>query len=124
MGNYEPVVEALAKGADPAMLCTTCPWDRTCVTPPTTTRREIDAKMAEAQATDEKRLRETSAAGFGIQRSEAGMPVATLMAAVAWGGKDLSAMVCPVFALRLRSSGGRSIADNLKTAMQAWDDAT
>jgi hypothetical protein len=123
VGDYEPVVKALASGADPAMLCQTCPWDRMCVSPPTMTRGDIDAKMAEAQAIDAKKLRESSAAAFGIPRSDAeGMPIATLVTAMTFGNRDLMAMVCPVFALRLRSSGGRGIADNLKTAMQAWDD--
>jgi hypothetical protein len=61
---------------------------------------------------------------FGIQRSDDAMPVATLVTAMTYAGKDLAAQLCPVFALRLRSSGGRRIADSLKDAMQAWDDAT
>lgn len=123
MGNYEPVVKALAEGRDPAMLCTTCPWDRTCVTPPEVTRGDIQAKMAEAAAIDEQRFRETASPGFGIQRDDA-MPVATLVTAMTWGGRDMAATICPVFALRLRSGSGRKIADNLKAGMQAWDDAS
>lgn len=70
------------------------------------------------------RLRESSVPAFGIQRSDDAMPVATLVTAMTYAGKDLAAQLCPVFALRLRSSGGRRIADSLKDAMQAWDDAT
>ena len=52
----------------------------------------------------------------------AGMPVTLLMTAVTLGGRDTAAQICPVFALRLRSSGGRQIADGLKDSMQKWDD--
>lgn len=117
MTNYDAVQKALESGADPAMLCATCPWDRTCVAPPTMTRAEIDAKMAESQAQDEARMKAEQDAG----KSPA-MPVGALMTALVFAGKDTSASICPVFALRLRSSGGRQIADALKASMQGWDD--
>ena len=117
MADYTAVQKALESGAEPAMLCATCPWDRTCVTPPSMTRAEIDAKIAEATAEDDKRLREAQALG-----KDPGMPIGTLMSAVIFGGRDTSASVCPVFALRLRSSGGRQIADEIKARMTGWDD--
>ena len=51
-----------------------------------------------------------------------GMPTGSLLTALMFAGKDTSAQVCPVFALRLRSSGGRKIADTFKGLMQGWDD--
>jgi hypothetical protein len=115
--DYGPVQKALAEGADPAMLCATCPWDRTCLTPPTMTKAEVDAKIAEATDQEDKRLAEARASG-----KDGGFPVGAIMTALIFGGKEQSASICPVFALRLRSSGGRRIADDLKASMQGWDD--
>jgi hypothetical protein len=56
--DYQRVNEALQSGADPAMLCELCPWDRLCVTPPTMTKQEIDAKMNQAKIEDEQIRRE------------------------------------------------------------------
>ena len=50
------------------------------------------------------------------------MPAGSLMTALVYGARDTQSQVCPVFALRLRSSGGRKIADSLRVAMQGWDD--
>ena len=117
MSDYTAVKKALTDGAQPAMLCATCPWDRTCVSPPTMTSAEIDAQMAEAAKQDDQKLTEARATG-----QDPGLPAGTLMTALAYAGKDTSAQVCPVFALRLRSSGGRQIADAMKATMQGWDD--
>lgn len=117
MNDYHAVQKALTGGADPAMLCATCPWDRNCFTPPTVTSAEIETQMAEAAAKDKAEVERARAEG-----RQAGMPVGTLMAALVYGGKDISALVCPVFSLRLRSSRGRNIADTLKGLMQEWDD--
>ncbi len=117
MSDYQAVSKALESGASPAMLCQTCPWDRTCLTPPSMTSAEINAKMQEAAQDEDKKAQEAAAAG-----KSPGMPIGSLMTAVIFAGKDTSAQVCPVFALRLRSSGGRQIADGLKASMQAWDD--
>lgn len=117
MTDYHAVQKALSEGADPAMLCATCPWDRNCLTPPTMTRAEIDAQIAKATAEDEQRLTKARAEG-----KEAGMPVGSLMTALVVGGRDTSAQICPVFAVRLKSSGGRRVADTLKATMQGWDD--
>lgn len=116
MTDYTPVQDALAAGTPPAMMCMTCPWDRNCVTPPTMTTADIDAKMTEAAHLDE--VRRASAEGRLVP------PTGILIAAAIFGGKDTSAQVCPVFALRLRSSGGRNIADGIRESMQAWDDAS
>ncbi len=110
--NYEPVTKALAEGAEPSLLCTTCPWDRNCVTPPSMTRAEIDAKIDEAQRKDDQRDPEKKK-----------MPVGALVTALTLGGRDMSATICPVLALRLRSSDGRAIAEAVKAQMQNWDDS-
>ena len=118
MSDYQNVQKALAKGADPAMLCTTCPWDRYCVTPPTMTKAEIDTKLAEATKDDSEKAAHAKALG-----KDPGMPVGSLMAALVFAGRDTSGQLCPVFALRLRSGSGRMAADLLKNAMQKWDDS-
>ena len=115
--DYQAVQKALSGGADPAMLCATCPWDRNCVTPPTMTSAEIEQHMAEAARKDREKADARLAMGL-----QAEMPAGILLTALAYAGKDLSADVCPVFGLRLRSSGGRKIADMFRSLMQAWDD--
>jgi len=115
--DYQAVQKALSGGADPAMLCATCPWDRNCITPPEMTAADIEARMKEGAAQDEKRAAEARAAGL-----DPGMPAGTLLTALMFAGRDISAYVCPVFSLRLRSSGGRRIADAFKGQMQEWDD--
>jgi hypothetical protein len=117
MTDYTPVQKALSDGVQPSVLCATCPWDRMCISPPTTTRAEIDARMAMAAEQDDRKLAEARAAG-----SDPGLPVGSLLTALTFGGRDTMATVCPVYALRLRSSSGRAIADTTRAAMQAWDD--
>jgi hypothetical protein len=119
MTDYKPVQDALASGADPAMLCTTCPWDRNCITPPSMTSAEVEAKIK--KATDEDMAKAAQARATG--QAEA-MPVGSLLTALTLGGRDTSAQVCPVFALRLKSSGGRQIAESVRSSMQSWDDAS
>ena len=115
--DYQNVQKALTGGADPAMLCTTCPWDRNCITPPEMTAADIEARMQEGAAKDRQLAAEARAAG-----RDPGVPTGTLLTALMFAGRDLSAYVCPVFSLRLRSSGGRKIADTFKAQMQEWDD--
>jgi hypothetical protein len=119
MSDYSAVEIALSQGADPAMLCATCPWDRTCLTPPSMTKSEIDQKIDEFSRKDDEEMAKARAEG-----GQQSMPVATLLGALMFGGKDTAAQICPVFALRLRSSGGRQIADGLKASMQKWDDGS
>lgn len=117
MTDYTAVEKALSDGAQPSMLCATCPWDRTCISPPTMTRAEVEAKIAAAAAQDDAKLAEAKALG-----ADPGLPVSSLLTAITLGGKDTSALICPVYALRLRSGAGRTIADAAKAAMQGWDD--
>jgi hypothetical protein len=108
--DFTAVSKALESGADPSMLCQTCPWDRNCVNPPTMTRAEVDAKCM--PPADTGRISEQEL-------------MKVLLSVAIFDGKDTSAQVCPVFALRLRSSEGRRTVDSLKGHMaSAWDDAT
>lgn len=117
MSDYTAVQKALADGAEPGMLCATCPWDRNYVSPPTMTSAEIEAQIEKAASEDDRRAAEAKLTG-----QEVPLPVGSLMMAIAVGGKDTSGQLCPVFALRLRSGGGRKIADLVQSAMQSWDD--
>ena len=117
MSDFQPVAKALTEGADPAMLCATCPWDRNCVTPPSMTKADVDQQIAQATEQDKRHAEERTAKG-----QEPGMPMGSLLTALMFGGRENTATVCPVFALRLRSSGGRRIADGLKDLMARWDD--
>jgi len=121
VSDYEAVRKALAEGSPAVMLCATCPWDRTCLTPPTMTRAQIDAEMEKAKEKDDIHIAGVRRRGAEPSVQEAAGNV--LMAAVMFGGRDTSASICPVLALRLRSSGGREIADGLKVTMQGWDDS-
>jgi hypothetical protein len=114
--DYQAVQKALVSGTDPAMLCATCPWDRNCFSPPAMTSADVEQQIAEAHAKDEQAAAEARAMGRDV------MPTMTLMTALIYAGKDTAAQVCPVFGLRLRSSGGRKIADAFKALMQEWDD--
>jgi hypothetical protein len=117
MSDYQAVQKALEGGTEPAMLCATCPWDRNCVTPPTMTSAEVEAHITAAAARDEARL--AAATGTG---ASPGLPTATLITMAAYGGRDGAAPCCPVFALRLRTSTGRNLAELVKDSMQKWDD--
>lgn len=118
MSDYRAVQEALAKGTDPAMLCATCPWDRYCVTAPAMTARQVEQHIAEARAKDDADAAEKRARG-----EDAGLPVGSLLTVLAIGGRDLTAQVCPVLSVRLRSSDGRKIADAIKSQMQGWEES-
>lgn len=109
MTDYAKVDEALKSGADPDMLCMTCPWDRFCIRPPTMTSDEIRQRMDDAERKD----RERKQAG-----EQQGMPVGMLLTALTMGGRDRMAEVCPVFALKLRTADGRQIVDTIKSRMQ------
>lgn len=115
MGDYTSVREALAGGADPAGLCATCPWDRNCVNPPAMTSEQVDARISAAIKADQRHAGEARQAG----RSP-GTPVSTLVTLMAVGSRDITGMLCPVFATRLRSPDGRAISDQVKAIMQAF----
>ena len=117
MSDYQAVQKALSGGADPGMLCATCPWDRNCITPPTMTSADIDARVKEGAEMDEQRATQARALG-----RDPGVPTGTLLSALLFAGRDTTADTCPVFTLRLKSSGGRRIADTFKGLMQEWDD--
>jgi hypothetical protein len=117
MNDYPQVQQALATGADPAMLCATCPWDRNCVTPPTMTSGEIEAQLKQAAQEDQQRAAAAAAAG-----QQTGIPHGVLLTMLSVGGRDTMGLLCPVFALRLRSAAGRGMADQVKAIMQGFDD--
>lgn len=112
--SYEAVTKALASGADPAMLCATCPWDRNCVNPPLMTSGEINQQISAAAAKDE--------AAMKADPSKT-MPVGALLSIIAYAGKDTALQACPVLSLRLRSSDGRKLADLIRSAMQSWEES-
>ncbi len=113
MNDYGRVEEALKAGADPAMLCATCPWDRFCITPPEMTAEEVEAKIKEAEEKDRQRDEARLVKG-----ETPGMPVGMLLTAVTLGGRHRQANLCPVFAITLRTSQGKHLVDSLKTQMQ------
>jgi hypothetical protein len=115
--DYTPVTRALAEGADPGMLCETCPWDRLCLQPPAMSKADIDRHVADAERRDE----ENRAAAVRQGRPEP-MPTGTLITALVLAARDQQATMCPVLALRFRSSGGKDIAGQLRAQMQGWDD--
>lgn len=115
MSDYTQVSEALSKGADPAMLCSTCPWDRFCITPPSMTRAEVESSIESFTKKAEVQVEEDpSKAVGGMMRS--------LVATMVYAGRDTQASVCPVFALRMRSSDGRRLVDAVRDTMRSWDD--
>jgi hypothetical protein len=106
---YRAVQEALEHGADPEFLCMTCPWDRSCFTPPLMTTQEVNAKIAEGEATDRANA-----------SREGRMPIAMMVSIMAMSGRDYMGPMCPVFTLRLRGPRGRDLADAMKATMKAW----
>ncbi len=121
MANYAQVQEALQQGMSPALLCSTCPWDRFCITPPEMTKAEIDAKQAEAARTQEEQA--AAAKARGEESNGMGMILGTLMTSMLYVGKDLQATVCPVLTARMRSSEGRAVVDGVRAMMKSWDDS-
>lgn len=113
MNDYQRVAEALKEGAEPSMLCMTCPWDRYCITPPSMTSAEVKTKVGEARRTDAEKAQEARAKG-----QEPGLPAGALMTILALGGRDKQAEICPVMALKLRTADGRGVVDALKEHMQ------
>lgn len=111
MNDYRQVQEALAGGADPAMMCQTCPWTRQCVEPPPMTQQDVEAGVDKMRKTAEEK---------GGQHSFAGV----LIGALAYAGRDTNGPMCPVFVLRLRSSDGRDLADTIKATLQAKAEVT
>lgn len=119
MADYTQVKDALKVGANPREICMTCPWDRFCVTPPAMTAGEVDGKIEEAKLSAEADVKTARAEGreYGM-----GSLVATMVTTMLYAGKDTQADMCPVFALRLRSSEGRVLVDVVRDRMKSWDD--
>lgn len=117
MNDYKQITESLAAGADPAMLCATCPWDRYCITPPSMTAADVEKAVSDARQEDERYAREAELKG-----EKPGIAMGSLMTTLVMSGRDTSASICPVFAMRIRSSAGRGIVDGVKAQMTGWDD--
>lgn len=115
MSGYEQMKKAMQAGTPLELICTACPWDRLCITPPTMSAAEIEQQLRQAERQDAERIQ---APGAKAGR----MPVNTLMTAMLFAGKDTSGQLCPVFAARLRSPEGRGIADAIRTAMQRFGE--
>jgi hypothetical protein len=105
----DPIREALKTGADPHMICATCPWDRTCIKPPAMTTGDVE------EALDPDRIRSETGEGEGFL-------FAAMIKAMTFAGRDTAAPVCPVLVDRLRSSDGKRIADALRELMTSWVD--
>ena len=117
MSNYTAVTQALESGADPSMLCRTCPWTRQCITPPEMTAADVRAKIDEASKDP------TLASGGDKKDNAIGQIMATMFTSALFAGADTKAHVCPVFAMRLREESGRHVADSIRRSMQEWADA-
>lgn len=105
----DPIREALKTGADPHMICATCPWDRTCIRPPAMTTGDVEEALNPDTIWDE--------AGEGE-----GFLLVAMVKAMTFLGRDTDAPVCPVLVDRLRSSDGKRIADALRELMVSWAD--
>lgn len=114
MSNYKGVSDALAEGADPAMLCMTCPWDRLCITPPKMTRQEIEDAKGKSRRDDEIAMEKARIEG----KAGGAFPVGTLLTGLLYAGKDTAADICPVLALRLRTDEGQQIVGLVRTHMK------
>lgn len=109
------VSEALERGAEPEMLCATCPWDRYCITPPSMTKEQIEAEKAKAAEKDAEDAREKRARG---EKPDTGW--GAVMTALIFSGKDSQATICPVLSVRLRCQSGEQIVKGLKEQMRSW----
>lgn len=107
--NGDPIREALKTGADPHMICATCPWDRTCIKPPAMTTGDVE------EALNPDTIRGETGEGEGFL-------FAAMVKAMTFVGRDTAAPVCPVLVDRLRSSDGKRIADALRELMTSWVD--
>ena len=120
MADYKQVTDALASGVEPALICSTCPWDRFCITPPSMTREDVDRQLEESKRSDEDAIAKSKAEG-----KDAGLGgiMGTLLTSMMVSGKDTQAQVCPVLVARMRGSEGRKIVDGVRSQMQTWDDS-
>jgi hypothetical protein len=109
--SYEDVKAQLEAGVDPSLLCATCPWDRLCINPPTMTADEVKAKMHAAvpKVGDDPRHQTQAGASDALGQ--------VLMTALAYGGRDTRAELCPVMAIEMRSPKGRTMNAALRERM-------
>ncbi len=105
----DPIREALKTGADPHMICATCPWDRTCIRPPEMTTGDVE------EALDPDTIKGEAGEGEAFLYT-------SIVKVMTFVGRDTAAPICPVVADRLRSSGGKRIADTLRELMTSWAD--
>lgn len=115
--DYSRVSQALKDGADPSFLCSTCPWDRPCLLPPAMTSQDVEEQtnrmMRKAEADARARAEKE-----GREYSPGDTLVPTIITTLAFAGQDTKLTGCPVFILRLRSSDGRDLLDDLRRSMQ------
>lgn len=113
MSDYQAVTKALQNGADPTMICRTCPWTRQCITPPEMTAADVQDALDKAREPDPHLN--------GDAKDKAmNQLMGTLLTSVLVGGADTRAQVCPVFATRLREETGRQIAEGIRQTMIGW----
>lgn len=115
--DYGDVKKALESGISPEAICSTCPWDRFCVQPPTMSAEDIQAQLADAERRDNEAMALARREG-----REPNMPLGSLMVSMVVGGKDTQAAICPVLASALRVPDGEQIVRGIKRSMQ--DNAT
>lgn len=115
MNAYEEIEKAVESGITRDRVCSLCSWTTLCVKPPEVTKTQIEAQYEKAKEEDEKMKERAEANGKPV-----GLPVATLVTALTYGGRDRLASVCPIFSTRLIES--RSLSDELKKLMQGWTD--
>lgn len=113
MTNHKTVSDALESGADPEMLCMTCPWDRFCITPPKMTRQQIEAEKVRSKTEDEAAMAKARTEG-----RDGGFPMGTLLTSLLYAGKDTAADLCPVLAVRLRTDEGQQIVQMIRCHMK------
>jgi hypothetical protein len=109
--THQHAEKELAAGTPAELICATCPWDRLCVEPPNMSELDIKRQLNDAEQMDLKQDPDKSK-----------MPMATLMTALIFAGKDKTGKLCPVFALRLRGPDGRQCADAIRQTMRTWGE--
>jgi len=102
MSDYQRVKEALDRGVDPELLCSTCPWDRLCINPPTFSRSEVEEKTRPPDEDVDIRSKDF---------------MKSLMNVVIFAGKDTDAKICPVLAVTLSTSDGRIVNESIRVFM-------
>lgn len=86
--------------------CSTCPWNKLCIQPPSMTRAEIDNKVNSSlgKMNSDKEDKEGGAIG-------------AMMTAVMLGGRDRECFACEVFVDKLRESP--ELSNKIKELMKS-----